>query len=287
MAMMCSYTGEGINPLDDTSQKSTDWVGSTEIGNFEASGWASTSEVANFLRETIPPTHLENCRNIQYEPGPSPEYPNARGVFDCRSREISIWERFEHLQGMEDRVEPLTYQVAYNAYENINANRPDLADQWSELHDQSLIQYSRDGSGFVSSHASTDAGADFAESYTSYLHDPEKLKFYSPEKYDFMKYEVFSARETTQHTLGHLAYDHAQQKLSFGRGIHIPIEAVRELPNNLISIIERVPEFVKNPDFIKAFEQLFGHEPTARNIQEMLGNPETQVKLAKLSKSFF
>ena len=287
--MTYSYTGEGINPLDEIGQQSTDWVGSTEIGNFEASGWASTSEIANFLRETIPPTHLENCRNIQYEPELSPEYPNARGAFDCQSREISIWDSSEHLQGMEDRVEPLTYQVAYNAYENINANRPDLADQWSELHDQSLIQYSRDGSGLVSSRASTDAGVDFAESYNSYLHDPEKLKFYSPEKYDFMKYEVFSARETTQHTLGHLAYDHVQQKLSFGRRFLSPLDAMPsiEMPKKLISIIERVPEFVKNPEFIKAFEQLFGHEPTAQNMMKMLGKPETQEIIAKLSKSFF
>ncbi|MEH1773418.1 hypothetical protein [Nostoc sp.] len=189
------YTGEGINPGNDTNQKLTDWVGSTEIGNFEVSGWASTGEVASFLREIVPPTHLENCRNIQYEPKPSLEYPNTVGTFDCQNREINVGESFEQLQNMEDKIEPLTHQVAYNTYENIKTNRPDVAEQWSELHDQSLKQNSQDGSGFVSSRASADACEDFAETYTTYLHDPEKLKFYSPEKYEFMRQEVFSARE--------------------------------------------------------------------------------------------
>jgi hypothetical protein len=212
--MTYSYSGEGINSWDDTSQKSTDWVGSTEIGNFEASGWASTEEVTSFLRETLPPTHLENCRNIRYEPKLSAEHPNTVGVFDCKSREIIIGKGFEHLQGMEDKIESLTHQAAYNAYENIKINRPDVAKQWSDLHDQSLERNNRDGLGFVSSRANTNDWEDFAETYTTYVHDPEKLKFYSPEKYEFMRQEVFSAREYRPPVLSNIT--HSPTKLNFG-----------------------------------------------------------------------
>jgi len=213
--MAYSYSGEGINPWDDTGQKSTGWVGSTEIGNFEASGWTSTGEVAIFLRETLPPTHLENCRNIQYESKPNAESPNTVGTFDCKSREIIIGKSIEHLPNMEDRVEPLTHQIAYNAYENIKIDRPDLAEQWSDLHEQSLKRNNQDGSGFVSSRASTNACEDFAETYTTYVHDPERLKFYSPEKYEFMRQEeVFSAREYPPPVLSNIT--HSPTKLNFG-----------------------------------------------------------------------
>lgn len=223
------YTGEGINPGNDANHKLTDWVGSTEIGNFEVSGWASTGEVASFLRETVPPTHLENCRNIQYESKLSVEYPNTVGTFNCQNREINVGESFEHLQGMEDKIEPLTHQLAYNAYENIRTDRPDIAEQWSELHDKSLKQNSQDGSGFVSSRASTDACEDFAETYTTYLHDPEKLKFYSPEKYEFMRQEVFSAREYPSPVLSNITHS-PQEKLNFGSRTSVIKEAENRLP---------------------------------------------------------
>jgi len=281
--MTYSNTGEGINPWDDTGQKPTDWVGSTEIGKFEASGWASTGEVANFLRETIPPTHLESCRNIQYESKPSMEYPNARGTFDCQSREINIWERFERLQGMEDNVEPLTHQVAYNAYENIKDNRPEIAEQWSELHDQSLKQYSQDGSGFVSNRASTDADTDFAETYTSYLHDPEKLKFSSPEKYEFMKQEVFSAREYPHPILSNFTYNPVKREISFGGR-----ECFMKMAETVLPVAR---ETLQNPEFIGAFKEAFKQvaptlEPTLEQVPKILNNPETGNILKNLLKQF-
>ncbi len=280
--MTYSYTGEGINPWDE---RATDWVRSTEIGNFESSGWASTGEVAGYLRETIPPTHLEGCSHIQYESNPSELYPNARGIFDSQSREINVWTPSEQLQGMEDTVEPLTHQVGYNAYENIRANRPDSAEQWSELHNRSLTQYTQDGSGFVSDRASTDEREDFAETYTTYIHDPEKLQSYSPEKYEFMKQEIFSGREYPRPTLGNITYDHVRQKISFGRRIPSLLSAVRELPVVLERVTEMLPELLKNPKFVNT---LIGNglEATENNVLKMLDNPETRGILAKLSKPF-
>ncbi|MGF1567287.1 MAG: hypothetical protein ACFCVD_04330 [Nodosilinea sp.] len=223
------YSGEGINTGNDANQKLTDWVSSTEIGNFEASGWTSTGEVASFLREILPPTHLENCRNIQYESKPNAEYSNAVGTFDCKSREIIIGESIERLPDMEDRIEPLTLQIAYNSYENVRVNRPDLLEQWSELHDQSLERNNQDGLGFVSSRANKDVCEDFAETYTTYLHDPERLKFYSPEKYEFMRQEVFSAREYPAPVLSNITHS-PNTRLNFGSRTSVTKEAENRLP---------------------------------------------------------
>jgi hypothetical protein len=223
------YTNEGINPENDTYQKPSDWVGSTEISNFGTSGWTSTGEVTTFLRETLPPTHLENCRNIHYEPNPNAEYPNSVGTFDCKSREIVIRENVGHLPGKENKFESLTHQVAYNAYENTRLNRPDLIEQWSDLHNKSLERSNRDGLGFVSSHANTSAREDFAETFTTYVHDGEKLKFYNPEKYEFMKQELFSAREYPTASLSNITHNpHA--KISYGSLTSDTKEAEKRLP---------------------------------------------------------
>ena len=274
---------EEINSwLEEIGQTSTDWVGATEISNFESSGWASTEGVAGYLHETIPPTHLEGCSQIQYESNPSELYPNARGTFDSQSREINVWTPSEQLQGMEDTVEPLTHQVGYNAYENIKTYRADIAEQWSELHKRSSTQYTQDGSGFISERSRTDECEDFAETYTTYLHDPEKLKFSSPEKYEFMKQEVWSGREYPQPTLSNVTYSRVSKGITFGGPASILANAVEKVPPTLNKVIETLSE---NPGMRQAMENVFRNvRLTPGEVQKILENPKTAETLKTILK---
>ncbi len=43
---------------------------------------------------------------------------------------------------------------------------------------------------------------DFADSYLTYIGDPEKLQFYNPDKYEFMKENVFAGEEYPPRLLG-------------------------------------------------------------------------------------
>jgi hypothetical protein len=47
----------------------------------------------------------------------------------------------------------------------------------------------------VSDYARTDELEDFAESYMFYVRDPAVLRQASPEKYEFLRLELFAGRE--------------------------------------------------------------------------------------------
>lgn len=75
--------------------------------------------------------------------------------------------------------------------------------------------FARDGTGFVSPYARTNIYEDFAETYMNYVRDPQRLLFCSPEKYEFMRNEIFSGNEYTSPILAYLDYD------SIGRQIEV------------------------------------------------------------------
>ena len=188
---------EEINNLpteisSETGTEYTELVNCTEVSSFEDCEFTSTEEVGNYLREKIPLSHLENCPSIKYESQPSETCPNALGFIYRHSREIKICSICE---GKEELLKTVTHEVGHNTHYNIMSNNPELANKWIEINQASYTQNSYDGTGFVSSYAMTNEREDFAESYASYITDPEKLIFYSPEKYEFMKNEVFYGRE--------------------------------------------------------------------------------------------
>lgn len=217
--MTYSYTGEGINPLieifNETGLNSVELVNFTEVGNFEASGLVSTEQVADYLRETLPPTHLEGCPSICYNSNACEGFPSALGTFDTRNHEINVWGPIEQFQGKEDIFNTVTHEVGHNVHANIMAERPDIAERWSQLNNQSWNNYRQDGTGFVSDYARTNVYEDFAETYAAFVRDPEKLQFYCPEKYEFMKQVVFAGHEYSPTILGYLDYD------SLGRQVEV------------------------------------------------------------------
>jgi hypothetical protein len=187
-----SFGQEGMETPSETGLGAIELVNYTEVGKFEASGLLSNQEVGNYLRETLPPSHLENCPSIEYKSECSKEYPDAIGTCNRLNNEICIWGPVERFEGAGEMLETVTHEVGHSVHNDIMAQKPEVAERWNQLHEQSWTQFNQNGTGFVSDYAQTNMREDFAETYKTYVCDPEKLSFYSPEKYEFMRSEVFS-----------------------------------------------------------------------------------------------
>lgn len=187
---------EIYNPNDDIYQDQIESISfaGTEIGNFENSELASTQEVADYLNETLPPSHLEGCDRIQYNSELNKLGTEVTGTFEPQNREISFCGTAEQFRGKEELFQEVTQGIGHNVYANQIANQPQLEQQWSQLYEQSQEKFAQDGTGFVSGYTVDNMEIDFAQTYTAYVHDPQKLNVYSPEKYEFMEQEVFNGR---------------------------------------------------------------------------------------------
>jgi len=192
---------EGFSPKSITeSNNEIELVNQTEISKFEQSNLVSNEDIADCINETIPPSHLENCSVIRYESVPNELYPQAKGTFERDTHQICIWG--EQFAGPQEVVATMTHEIGHNVHENIMINNPELAERWSGLHQQSLVTYSQDGFGFVTDYARSSEYEDFADSYLTYIGDPEKLQFYNSDKYEFMKEFVFAGEEYPSRLLG-------------------------------------------------------------------------------------
>lgn len=168
------------------------------ITDFEASGLITNQEVQSYLRETIPLSHLDNCRIIRYIPQLVEVYSTpAAGKFIPLFRHISVYAVPSAIYSQEELLETLIHEVGHNAYFNIRLENKELAEQWDELHRQSEVTFASEGLGFVSEYARTDELEDFAESYAAYVRNPPSLNLASPPKYEFMRQTVFAGREYT------------------------------------------------------------------------------------------
>jgi hypothetical protein len=166
------------------------------VTDFEASGLITNEQVQVYLRETLPLSHLDNCRIIRYIPQLVEVYSTpAAGKFIPLFRHISVYAVPSELYSQAELLETLIHEVGHNAYFNIRLENKELAKQWDELHRQSHVTFAGEGLGFVSEYARTDELEDFAESYAAYIRNPAGLKLASPQKYDFMRQTVFAGRE--------------------------------------------------------------------------------------------
>lgn len=185
----------GIESVGEAPSQRLELVGMTPITHFEQSGLIASEGVADYVRDTILPSHLSDCAGIDYDEGICADCPEALGVFDPASHEITVFGTCRNYGGRERMLETVTHEVGHNAHDLIMRTRPELAERWSALHEQSRAQNALDGRGFVSNYAMTNVFEDFAESYQTYIRDPDRLMFFSPEKYAFMRNEVFGGRQ--------------------------------------------------------------------------------------------
>lgn len=181
---------EGTGAIDSISEI----VGETSVSGFEEIHGLDNKEIADYLNDVIPIDHLDSCPEIVYDPenevftGDS----GCLGAFFLDSNKIVIASetRFDHY---DELLDVLTHEVGHNEYANLERLDSAAAAKWEKLYTESIEN--NDGFGFVSDYAMTDHYEDFAESYATYIRDPELLKVMSPEKYAFMKYNVFDGHE--------------------------------------------------------------------------------------------
>lgn len=190
------YDFENMTDISsDFSENLSNLVGDTPIEGFEQLADGGNEDIADYLRDTIPEWHFDGCTKIEYAPDSSTFkiHDSALGVFYPKNRNIEIasMERFETVGDMIDTV---VHETGHNVHENLLENNKDAAEKWEELYRRSI---SEENSifGFVSDYAKTSVYEDFAESYKTYVRDPELLKFMNEEKYEFMKTYVFEGKE--------------------------------------------------------------------------------------------
>lgn len=167
-----------------------------DVSNFEASGLITSEQVRQYLHQAIPVTHLDNCRGIEYvhkhaAVRATPISGNIIPVY----RQIYVYAVDPDKQGVEDLLVTLTHEIGHNVHYNIRRDNFELDVRWAELHRQSHDTFAREGLGFVSDYARTNKFEDFAETYKAYILAPEFLKLLSPDKYEFMRQEIFKGQE--------------------------------------------------------------------------------------------
>lgn len=194
--MLESLTNNPEN-LGETANETSEFVSSTEICGFEGCELINNEQLANYLKETIPPSHLEGCPSIEFDPHNTNfiEDPTCLGFYLLGSHAIHIAEESRFSDGVEGIVDTIIHEIGHNAYFDIVEYNPELNSQWEKLNFESLLKTLIDGTGFVSDYAMTNKYEDFAESYMTYVSDPELLQFMNPEKYEFLRDNVFSGRE--------------------------------------------------------------------------------------------
>lgn len=179
-------------------------INETKIKGFEQIDSIDNTDIAKYINETIPPDHLQACPEIEYNPKSKIfDDPDCLGTFDTLTNSIEIASegRFD---SYGDMLDTLTHEIGHNEHARLEYISPQAFSKWDALYDDSMKN--ADGFGFVSEYARTDRYEDFAESYKTYIRDPELLKFMSPEKYTFMKYNVFDGREYQVSTLDNKIY---------------------------------------------------------------------------------
>lgn len=212
----CESLKSNPENLREIRDKIREFVGSTEIFNFEGCKLINNEQLAKYISEIIPLSHLEGCPSIEFDPN-NPQFtecPGTLGFYECGSHTIHLADEGRFPNGTEGMKDTVTHKIGHNAYAGIVENNPELAANWDALNAESRQKLLTDGTGFVSDYAMTNKYEDFAESYMTYARDPEKLQVLSSEKYAFMRGYVFAGREYEPTVLAYWEdYDSAGNKI--------------------------------------------------------------------------
>lgn len=166
------------------------------IINFETSGLVTNEDIQQYLSQTIPASHLDYCRVIEYQPRLVGAHATpVAGSFTPMFRQIYVYAIPQEFHTTENLLDTLVHEVGHNVHYNLRRQDWDLGTRWTELYKRSKDSFARDGLGYVSEYARFNDFEDFAETYWAYVREPELLKFANLEKYEFMRQEVFGGRE--------------------------------------------------------------------------------------------
>ena len=165
---------------------------STKVEGFGDSKELTNKEIGEYIESIIPTDHLSECDSIEYSPELDRFDGNTvLGTYEVGSHDIDIADEAK-FPNEDEMLDTIVHEIGHNAQAHLETMQPEFANTWTNIHNNSWVAFSENGMGFVSDYARTNRFEDFAESYCSYIRDPDLLKFVSPEKYNFMKENVFS-----------------------------------------------------------------------------------------------
>lgn len=179
---------------DSRIEQAHDSAKEINVNGFEKSGVMSDGDVQQYLKDTLPPEHIQGDRitEIRYpnqynSDGDSVTYGVCTTDRETAVSQIEIYN--QNPDGSNDRElmeRTITHEVGHNVYYNMPEEQQA---EWDSLSSSS--RYNE----YVSNYAMTNGREDFAESYSYYVHDPERLLARAPAKYDFMRTYVFNGRQ--------------------------------------------------------------------------------------------
>ena len=163
----------------------------TTIRGFGDSGVTTDEAVEQYLRNTLPLHHLDHCRAIKYIAVDAAVHstPIAGNIIPVY-REINIYSHGA-FESEDFLLETLVHEIGHNVHYNIRRDNFDLDVKWAELFRQS----EKDRKLFISDYAQTNKFEDFAETYMFYVLNPDFLILVNPDKYEYMRLEIFNGQE--------------------------------------------------------------------------------------------
>ncbi len=168
----------GDAPFDDVRT-----IQDTDVANFDASELTTTEEVGAYIEENIPSEHLEGLDSIEYVDDQKAHEQGLLGVWDPTGDTTHI-EVYPH-DDEGELYDTIAHEIGHNAEANLPA---ETVETWNDLYEAS------EQDEFVSNYAMSDPAEDFAETYSFYINDPEMVQSTCPDKYDFMKDNVFNGQ---------------------------------------------------------------------------------------------
>jgi hypothetical protein len=175
---------------DSTSTVTSSSISKSEapiIEGFEQSSTLSSEDVQYYVKEQIPLAHLNALARVVY--ADSYKHDNSAyvvGEYNHITGTIIIYKQSPNVDDLSLEMKlTITHEIGHNVYFNVvdSAARA----EWKHL--------SRSSRRYVTSYAGENDVEDFAESYATYILDPERLKATNPEKYVFLCDRVFHGKE--------------------------------------------------------------------------------------------
>jgi WXG100 family type VII secretion target len=200
--------GTGVGIAAGTGILVWDWLSSkngkpseipdeTKVSSFGKSGVMSDQDVRKFLNKDFPAAHTDpaHLTGIEYTdtyvPASKPGYYQAGLCTTNTTKNTSfIVINRQSPTGSSDKGSmkgTIAHEVGHNVYYNVVPEK--ARNDWDALSNGSTATQ------YVSDYAKTNVREDFAETYRTYMLDPDALKAASKDKYEFMRDRVFDGRE--------------------------------------------------------------------------------------------
>jgi len=141
------------------------------------------------------PSHLMPFEKNQY----FKHYKNGYGPSDTTiaNATITFYDPWDNQDSSEMRMYTVIHEIGHNIGSRLNQDEDpewlnltgwfELDGKWTSAKDDQQ----------VSKYGATNPAEDFAEAFSGYRYDPERLKAISPKKYEYMKNKVFLGIEYT------------------------------------------------------------------------------------------